>query len=213
MNPNMGQGLFITLEGIEGAGKSSNIEYIKELLQHHGRETVVTREPGGTELGERIRALLLNTPGVEIPADTETLLMFAARADHIEKVVRPALAQGKAVVCDRFTDATYAYQGAGRGVGRERVAELENWVQGDLRPQLTLLFDVAANVGLRRAGKRSDPDRFEREDQRFFDATRQAYLDIAAREPRRVKVIDADANPDEVRKQIADIFQAFLRDA
>ena len=213
MNPNMGQGLFITLEGIEGAGKSSNIEYIKELLQHHGHETVVTREPGGTELGERIRALLLNTPGVDIPADTETLLMFAARADHLEKVVRPALAQGKAVVCDRFTDATYAYQGAGRGIGRERVAELENWVQGDLRPQLTLLFDVAPNVGLRRAGKHSDPDRFEREDQQFFDATRQAYLDIAAREPRRVKVIDADANADTVRKQIAETFQVFFRDA
>lgn len=209
----MGRGLFITLEGIEGAGKSSNIEYIKELLQHHEREIVVTCEPGGTELGERIRALLLNTPGVEIPADTETLLMFAARADHLEKVVRPALAQGKVVVCDRFTDATYAYQGAGRGVGRERVAELENWVQKDLRPQLTLLFDVAPNVGLRRAGNRSDPDRFEREGQQFFDATRQAYLDIAAQEPRRVKVIDADANLDEVRKQIAEIFQAFFKDS
>lgn len=208
----MGQGLFITLEGIEGAGKSSNIENIKELLQHHGCEAIVTREPGGTELGERIRALLLNTPGVEFPADAETLLMFAARADHLEKVIRPALAQGKTVVCDRFTDATYAYQGAGRGVGRERVAELENWVQGDFQPQLTLLFDVAPNVGLRRAGKRNNPDRFEREDQRFFDATRQAYLDIAAREPRRVKIIDADANPDAVRKQIAEIFQAFFKD-
>lgn len=209
----MDQGLFITLEGIEGAGKSSNIEYIKELLQHHGRDIVVTREPGGTELGERIRALLLDTPGVEIPADTETLLMFAARADHLERVVRPALAQGKVVVCDRFTDATYAYQGAGRGVGRERVAELENWVQEDFRPQLTLLFDVAANVGLRRAGNRSNPDRFEREDQQFFDAARQAYLDIAAQEPRRVKVINADADPDEVRKQIAEIFQAFFKDS
>lgn len=209
----MGHGLFITLEGIEGAGKSSNIEYIEELLQHHGREIVVTREPGGTELGERIRALLLDTPGVDIPADTETLLMFAARADHLEKVVRPALAQGKAVVCDRFTDATYAYQGAGRGIGRERVAELENWVQGDLRPQLTLLFDVAPNVGLQRAGNRSHPDRFERQGQQFFDATRQAYLDIAAREPARVKVIDAAANPDAVRKQIAEIFQTFFKDS
>lgn len=207
----MGQGLFITLEGTEGAGKSSNIEYIEELLRQQGYEVVVSREPGGTELGERIRALLLNTPGVEIPVDTETLLMFAARADHLEKVVRPALAQRKVVVCDRFTDATYAYQGAGRGVGRERVAKLENWVQGDLRPQLTLLFDVAPTVGLRRAGNRSDPDRFEREDQQFFDATRQAYLDIAAQEPRRVKVIDANANADAVRKQIAEILQAFFK--
>ncbi len=209
----MGQGLFITLEGIEGAGKSSNIEYIKELLQHYGREIVVTREPGGTELGERIRALLLNTPGVKIPADSETLLMFAARADHLEKVVRPALAQGKVVVCDRFTDATYAYQGAGRGVGRERVSELENWVQGDLRPHLTLLFDVSPNVGLQRAGDRSHPDRFEREDQAFFEATRRAYLDIAKQEPRRVKIIDADTDPDEVRKQIAKAFAIFFQDS
>jgi dTMP kinase len=208
----MGHGLFITLEGIEGAGKSSNIEYIKELLQRHGREIVITREPGGTELGERIRALLLDTPGVDIPADTETLLMFAARADHLEKVVRPALVCGKIVVCDRFTDATYAYQGAGRGVGRERVAELETWVQGDLRPKLTLLFDVAPDVGLRRAGDRSGPDRFEREGEQFFEATRQAYLDIAAREPKRVKVINADANPDVVRNQIAEIFQVFFKD-
>lgn len=207
----MDQGLFITLEGIEGAGKSSNIEYIKQLLQQHGRDIVVTREPGGTELGERIRALLLNTPGLDIPADTETLLMFAARADHLEKVVKPALAQGKVVVCDRFTDATYAYQGAGRGVGRERVAELENWVQADLRPQLTLLFDVAPDVGLQRAGNRSGPDRFEREGQPFFDATRQAYLDIATREPKRVKVINADADQTAVRDQIAKIFDEFFK--
>ncbi len=207
----MGQGLFITLEGIEGAGKSSNIEYIRQLLQDYGCEIVVTREPGGTELGERIRALLLNTPGLDIPADTETLLMFAARADHLEKVVKPALAQGKVVVCDRFTDATYAYQGAGRGVGRERVAELENWVQGDLRPQLTLLFDVAPDVGLRRAGNRSGPDRFERENQAFFDATRQAYLDIATGEPRRVKVINADTDPNAVKDQIARIFDEFFK--
>lgn len=209
----MDQGLFITLEGIEGAGKSSNLEYIEVLLKRRGREVVVTREPGGTELGERIRALLLDTSGIEFSTDTETLLMFAARADHIQRVIRPALAQGKIVVCDRFTDATYAYQGAGRGVGSQRVAVLEDWVQADLRPHLTLLFDVTAAAGLQRAGRRSDPDRFERENQQFFDAARQAYLDIAAREPERVKLIDANANLVKVREQISDIFQTFFNNS
>ena len=123
----MSDGIFITLEGIEGAGKSTNLSYIKDILEQAGRGVVMTREPGGTALGERIRALLLDTPGIEIPADTEVLLMFAARAEHLDQIVRPALARGKIVVCDRFTDATYAYQGGGRGVPYERIALLEEW--------------------------------------------------------------------------------------
>ncbi|MFQ6023295.1 MAG: dTMP kinase [Acidiferrobacterales bacterium] len=206
----MSHGFFLTLEGIEGAGKSSNTQYTSELLVKAGKEVVVTREPGGTKLGEHIRSLLLDVPKLDIPADAETLLMFAARADHLRKVVRPALAQGKAVVCDRFTDATYAYQGAGRGVARERIAVLENWVQGDLRPHLTLLFDVAPDLGLRRAGGRSRPDRFEQEGEHFFEKIRQAYLAAAAREPKRIHVIDASAGPDQVKEQIRAIIEEVL---
>ncbi len=206
----MSRGVFITLEGIEGAGKSTNIEYVKDLLVEAGRDVVVTREPGGTKLGEHIRKLLLDTPAIEISADTEALLMFAARADHINKVIEPALAQGKTVVCDRFTDATYAYQGGGRGVTRERIAVLENWVQGTLRPQLTLLFDISPALGLERASNRSHPDRFEKETRDFFERIRQAYLQAAAREPQRVRIIDASARPDDVKQQIRAILQESL---
>jgi dTMP kinase len=201
----MSDGIFITLEGIEGAGKSTNLSYIKDILEQAGRDVVMTREPGGTGLGERIRALLLDTPGIEIPADTEVLLMFAARAEHLDKIVRPALARGKIVVCDRFTDATYAYQGGGRGVAYERIALLEDWVQGDLRPALTLLFDVPVEIGLQRAEHRSAPDRFERENHQFFERVRQAYLQAAAREPRRIRVIDATASPEQVKQRIRSI--------
>ena len=201
----MSDGIFITLEGIEGAGKSTNLLYIKDILEQAGRGVVMTREPGGTALGERIRALLLDTPGIEIPADTEVLLMFAARAEHLDQIVRPALARGKIVVCDRFTDATYAYQGGGRGVPYERIALLEEWVQGDLRPALTLLFDVPAEIGLQRAGHRSVPDRFERENHQFFERVRQDYLQAATREPHRIRVIDATASPEQVKQRIRSI--------
>ncbi len=201
----MRHGFLITLEGIEGAGKSTNQTHVRDILEQAGREVVATREPGGTELGERIRTLLLSTPGVEIPPETEVLLMFAARAEHLAQVIKPALVHGKTVVCDRFTDATYAYQGGGRGVAFERIALLENWVQGDLRPALTLLFDVPVNVGLQRAAHRGNPDRFEREDHEFFERVRQAYLQAAAREPDRVRVIDATAPPAQVQQRIRTI--------
>lgn len=207
----MSRGLFITLEGIEGAGKSSNLAHVKDLLVRAGREVVVTREPGGTALGERIRELLLHSRDVAIPADAETLLIFAARADHLQKLVLPALAQGKSVVCDRFTDATYAYQGGGRELARERIAMLETWVQGELRPDLTLLFDVAAETGLKRAGSRSSPDRFEREHKDFFERVRQAYLNAARREPARIRVIDASADPQQVRLQVDRAIEDFIR--
>ena len=199
----MPQGLFITLEGGEGAGKSTNLAFAQKWLQHTGREVLVTREPGGTELGERIREILLHSRELHMSPESEMLLMFASRAEHIAKVIRPALAAGKVVLCDRFTDATYAYQGAGRGIPSERIAAIENWVQGNLRPHLTLLFDVPVEAGRQRAGQRSVPDRFEQENNGFFVRVRAAYLARAAQEPKRMRIIDASQGLDKVEQQIA----------
>lgn len=207
----MTAGLFITLEGIEGAGKSTQAQVLRELLTARGREVVLTREPGGTEYAERIRELVLAARGSHPSIDAELLLMFAARADHIEKLIRPALAAGKVVVCDRFTDATYAYQGGGRGVADARIRALEEWVQGDLRPQLTLLFDLPVSIGLQRANNRSAPDRFERERQEFFERVRAKYLEIAARERARVRVVDASVGVTEVKVQVQAILNEVLR--
>ncbi|MFQ5937290.1 MAG: dTMP kinase [Acidiferrobacterales bacterium] len=201
----MNRSFFFTLEGIEGAGKSSNLDYVREVLEGIGREVVVTREPGGTEVGEHIRKLLLDSPDGEIPADTEVLLIFAARAEHLARVIKPALAAGKTVVCDRFTDATYAYQGGGRGIPSQRIARLEDWVQGALRPDLTLLFDVAADTGLVRVSNRSRPDRFEREGSEFLERVRQTYLNMAKEQPQRIRLIDGTAAPEAVRVQIREI--------
>ncbi|WP_271408292.1 dTMP kinase [Pseudomonas sp. Q1-7] len=184
-------GLFITLEGPEGAGKSTNREYLAERLRAHGIEVVLTREPGGTPLAERIRELLLTPSDEAMGVDTELLLVFAARAQHLEGVIRPALAGGAVVLCDRFTDATYAYQGGGRGLPEARIALLENFVQGDLRPDLTLVFDLPVEIGLRRAAARGRLDRFEQEQRGFFEAVRQAYLQRAQAARERYKVIDA----------------------
>jgi dTMP kinase len=197
----MHRGLFITLEGGEGAGKSTQLATIKSWLEAHGHEVVVTREPGGTELGERIRDILLHYAG-DIAVETETLLMFAARAEHVQRIIRPVLARGATVLCDRFTDATYAYQGGGRGLTPQRVSVLEQWVQGDLRPDLTILLDVPVTVGLDRAEKRGTPDRFEREQQTFFERVRTAYLAAAAREPQRMCVLDASRSQAEVSEAI-----------
>jgi dTMP kinase len=199
----MASGQFITLEGGEGAGKSTMLAFIETWLRDHGHRVLVTREPGGTELGERVRELLLHRHELEISPETEALLMFAARAEHLQRVIRPALHAGTTVVCDRFTDATYAYQGGGRGVARERIAALEQWVQGELRPDLTLLLDVPVALGLGRAGNRSQPDRFEREQQGFFERVRACYLERAVLEPGRFKVIDASRPPVEVQSQLA----------
>ena len=206
----MSRGLFITLEGGEGAGKSTNLVFIRQWLHREGREVVVTREPGGTELGERVRDILLHSTHLHITPESEMLLMFAARSEHITKVIRPALAAGKVVLCDRFTDATYAYQGGGRGLSPERIAAIENWVQGDLRPDLTLLFDVPVEAGRERAGQRSEPDRFEREENDFFTRARKTYLDRAAREPARMRVIDASRALEQVERQIAAVLQEFV---
>jgi dTMP kinase len=182
---------FITLEGIEGVGKTSNLHFIQALLEKAGRGCVLTREPGGTPLGESLRALLLQHSGEQMSADAELLLMFAARAEHINKVIRPALEQGKDVLCDRFTEATYAYQGGGRGLDIRKIEQLENWVQGDLRPDLTLVLDAPVAIGRARAGKRSAPDRIEQEHDAFFDRVRAAYREMAQHYPQRICLVDA----------------------
>ena len=195
-------GRFITVEGGEGAGKTTQLAFMRDYLEQAGCRVVVTREPGGTMLGEDIRHLLLGHRHNGMTLAAETLLMFAARAEHLDKVIRPALAEDCWVLCDRFTDATYAYQGGGRGLPLERIAVLEDWAQGELRPDWTLLFDLPVTVGLARAGKRSAADRFEQEDVAFFARVRAIYLDRAARHPDRYRVIDADRPVDVVRAEV-----------
>ncbi len=204
------RGAFITLEGIEGAGKSTCMALAARLLRDAGRELVESREPGGTPLGEALRELLLGHRHDGMAVDTELLLMFAARAEHLHRKILPDLRQGRWVLCDRFTDATYAYQGGGRGVEESRIAVLEKWVQGDLKPDLTLLLDLPPEVGLERAGKRSKPDRFEKERVSFFERVRRVYLQRAADEPRRFRVIDAARPLEEVERQVAEVVQEFL---
>jgi len=195
-------GLFITLEGPEGAGKSTNRDYLAELLGAAGREVVLTREPGGTPLAERIREILLAPAAEPMAVDTELLLMFAARAQHLAQVVRPALARGALVLCDRFVDATYAYQGGGRGVPSARIATLEAFVLGDLQPDLTLVFDLPVEIGLARAARRGALDRFEQEQRAFFEAVRQTYLERAQAVPERYRIIDASRSLAEVQADL-----------
>lgn len=205
----MARGRFITLEGGEGAGKSTSLGFVERLLRDAGVSLVVTREPGGTELGEAIRDLLLGGRDA-MAADTEILLMFAARAEHLAQRIRPALAAGTWVLCDRFTDASYAYQGGGRGIPDARIGVLEDWVQGGLRPDLTLLFDIPVEEGLARAGRRGQADRFEREEIAFFERVRAHYLAAAVREPQRFRVIDARQPVAAVEAQLRDILAPWL---
>lgn len=202
------KGRFITLEGIEGAGKSSHIDAIRERLEQRGRRVIVTREPGGAPVSEAVRGLLLDPGSFGMDADTELLLVFAARAEHLAKVIRPALDKGEWVVCDRFTDATYAYQGGGRGLDPARIAALEDWVQGALRPDLVILLDIEPEVGLARAAGRSQKDRFEQEDVGFFRRVRECYLERARSFPGRYRVVDAAAEPGEVRARILEIVES-----
>lgn len=197
------QGMFITVEGSEGAGKSTNLDFIEARLRDAGRDVLRTREPGGTRLGEEIRSLLLGHAHDGMANDTELLLVFAARAEHLHKVIRPALQAGRWVLCDRFTDATYAYQGGGRGIAEERIAALEQWVQGDLRPDVTLLLDVPVEMGMERAGARGAPDRFERQKLDFFDRVRGTYLARASAEPQRYRILDASRPLAQVQADIA----------
>jgi dTMP kinase len=194
-------GKFITLEGIDGAGKSTHVEGIASFLRARGKAVVVTREPGGTPLGEKLRAVLLSQ---SMSIDTETLLMFAARREHIAKVIAPALSQGRWVVSDRFTDATYAYQGCGGGMAKDRIAALERWVQGSLKPDLTLVFDVPVDMAFARLSK-DRADRFEAENRAYFERVRSGYLDRAAEEPARVRVVDGKPSVHEVKKEVENI--------
>jgi len=200
-------GRFITFEGIDGAGKSTQIDVVAQLLRDHGQDPVITREPGGTALGEALRELILQRP---MSADTETLLLFVARADDLAPVIRPALAAGRWVLSDRFTDATYAYQAGGRGVAEARIDALAHWVHADLRPDLTLLFDVPPDVAAQRLARARAADRFEAEQLSFFSGVRQRYLALAQREPQRFIVIDGTRAPDELRERITALLQPRL---
>ena len=197
------RGAFITLEGIDGAGKSSHVGWIAERLRRPGREVVVTREPGGTPAGEKLRDLLLHDP---MDVGTETLLVFAARQEHLARVIRPALERGSWVVCDRFTDASFAYQGGGRGFPARKLETLEEWVQDGLQPDLTLFFDVPVSIGQARLkAAQAVYDRFEREDTGFHERVRAVYLERAERFPRRFRVIDASRSLPEVRKSLEEL--------
>ncbi len=195
-------GLFITLEGMDGAGKSTHIPTILQILAQGGREVVSTREPGGTPLGEELRALLLHR---EMHVETESLLMFAARAEHLQQVILPALQRDAIVVSDRFTDASYAYQCGARGLPLAKMQQLEQWVQGELQPDLTLLFDVPVEVSLQRLAGARTPDKFEAQGAEFFARLRAQYLARAAQFPERFRVIDAHRTLDEVKKSVEEV--------
>ena len=207
----MSSGRFVTVEGVEGAGKSTHLPFIQQVLADNGLEVVVTREPGGTKLGESLRALLLAPRDDPMAIDTELLLMFAARSEHLARVIRPALADGKWVLCDRFTDATYAYQGGGRRVRASRIATLEEWVQGDLRPDLTVILDVPVLTGMQRIGSRGEKDRFEREDLAFFERIRSGYLERAQQASQRYRVVDASGDLEEVRRRLRAVLEGYLQ--
>jgi dTMP kinase len=205
-------GKFISLEGGEGVGKTTNIAYIQSLLEEHDISVMLTREPGGTPLAEALRQLLLDKNQEEITEQAELLMMFAARAQHIKHVIKPALKQGTWVLCDRFTDATYAYQGGGRAMDILAINWLENFVQGELRPDLTLLLDAPVQVGMNRAAQRGKLDRFELEKITFFEKVRAAYLAMAEQQPARIKVIDAAQNLEHVQAKIYQLITQFLHD-
>lgn len=206
------RGKFITMEGTEGVGKSTNMALVENWLRDRGVDLEISREPGGTPLAEDIRALLLAPREETVNADAELLLMFAARAQHLNEKILPALEAGRWVLCDRFTDATFAYQGGGRGVSMEKIANLETLVQGTLRPDLTLLLDVPVEIGLARAGARGALDRFEKEKVDFFHKVRTCYLQRAKAEPGRFRVIDASQPLDQVQGQIIAILESLSLD-
>lgn len=206
----MKRGTFITVEGGEGAGKTTMMDRMVDWLAAHGRHVVRTREPGGTELAEKLREILLDKGNAGLSGQAELLLMFASRAQHLDEVIRPALQRGDTVLCDRFTDATWAYQGGGRGLPLDDIAALERLVHGDLQPDLTLLLDLPVEQGLRRASKRGESDRFEEESRAFFERVREAYLQRARSAPERFAVIDASGSEDEVWAQVDDILQRRL---
>ncbi len=201
----MNKGLFLTVEGAEGVGKSTNIAFIRSALESKGIEVIVTREPGGTEMAEEIREVLLKNRSEFVAENAELLLMFAARAQHIESLIKPALASGKWVISDRFTDATYAYQGGGRGVDVDKIAILERFVQNEFRPDKTILLDAPVEIGMARAHKRGELDRFENEKNAFFERVRKVYLDRLEQEPQRFEFIDASKTLEAVQAQLKNV--------
>ena len=199
----MERGKFITVEGIEGVGKSTNIDTLVQSIESAGHKVLTTREPGGTPFAEDIREILMNRSDEPVPEIAELLLMFAARSFNVNNVILPALEAGTWVVCDRFTDSTRAYQGGGRGLPMETINRVADWVHGDTWPDLTILLDAPVEVGMERAGNRSEPDRFEQERHEFFQRVRECYLQIAASEPNRFVVIDTTRSIEEVREEIS----------
>lgn len=208
----MSSGRFITLEGTEGVGKSTNLRFIESVLQQHQIDYQLTREPGGTPLAEEVRELLLANRDEVVADDAELLLVFAARAQHLQAVIRPALAANRWVLCDRFTDATFAYQGGGRGLSKEMIGSLEVMVQRGLQPDLTILLDLPVEIGLARARERGELDRFENERLAFFKQVRHAYLERAAADPHRFAVIDASGSLHQVQAQIASVLEHYLQE-
>lgn len=205
------RGRFITIEGSEGAGKSTMMTRVADWLENNGHQVICTREPGGTELAEKLRDILLDRSNNSLSSRAELLLMFAARAQHLDELIRPSLARGDWVLCDRFTDATWAYQGGGRGLPLQEIQTLETLVHGDLQPDLTLLFDLPVALGLQRASERSQADRFEAESIAFFERVRSAYLDRARLAPGRVRVIDASVGVEDVWHQVEALLQERLQ--
>jgi len=201
----MSRGKFITIDGLEGAGKSTQIDFIKKYLSARNRDVFLTREPGGTDLGERLRVLLLDKKIDAMNPDTELLLMFAARNEHVKKVIVPKLEQGVWVISDRFTDASYAYQGGGRRIPLERIGELEQWTLQDFVPDMTFLLDLDVELGLSRVEQRGEKDRFEEEHKDFFNKVREIFSNRASKYPERIKLIDASKNIDETSSQIKKI--------
>ena len=208
----MERGKFITFEGIEGVGKSTNIDHLVAAIAASGHNALVTREPGGTPMAEKIRDLVASHGDEAMPDVAELLLVFAARSLHVNNVIRPALAAGTWVVCDRFTDSSRAYQGGGRGLPADDIDRLADWVHGDIEPDLTILLDAPVEIGMERAGKRSDPDRFESEQAEFFERVRLTYLQLAEKEPDRFVVVDATQPLESVKMAIDDIASILLAD-
>ena len=208
----MDRGKFISVEGIEGVGKSTNIDVLVACIEAAGYKVLTTREPGGTPFAEDIREILMNRADEPVPEIAELLLMFAARSFNVNNVILPALEAGTWVICDRFTDSTRAYQGGGRGIPMETIDRVADWVHGDTWPDLTILLDAPVEIGMERAGKRSAPDRFEQERHDFFQRVRECYLQIAANEPDRIAVIDTTRSLDEVSADISALVdQAMLQ--
>jgi dTMP kinase len=210
MTSTIPRGKFITLEGIDGAGKSTHLDWLVDFFRKRGKTVVVTREPGGTSLGERLREVLLDNRQI-MHAETEALLMFAARREHLDKVILPALDQGSWVISDRFTDASFAYQGGGRGIPVHKLAQLEDWVQGKFQPDLTLYLDVGVELGRQRTSVIKKADRFEKEQDEFFRRVREAYLERARSFPQRMVVIDATQPLEHVKKSVENIILRYCK--